>query len=201
MILATAVSLILLNGFSKKTLAAVLSTVAGVIMVGIIFQIGSLLLHISGFNTKEAEFMVMLAQKTKLSVAEVLFAGVLIASLGAVMDVGMSIASALQEMMEVKPDITKKELIKSGFNIGKDMIGTMSNTLILAFTGTGLSTLLVLNVYGIKYHQFVSSDFLAIEVCQGISGTMAIVLMVPVTSMISAAIYVKEQKGRTLRRS
>lgn len=105
------------------------------------------------------------------------------------MDVGMSIASAIWEILEVNPALTAKQLFFSGLNVGKDMIGTMSNTLILAFTGSGLSTLLVLTAYGIRYHQFLSSDFLAIEVGQGLSGTMAVILTVPITSAVSAYVY------------
>ena len=181
-VITTAVTLLLLNGFSKKTLTAVLGTALGTMIVGVLFGMVSYFLHISGYNTDEAEFMVLISSNTELKVAEVLFAGVLISSLGAVMDVGMSIASAIWEILEVNPALTAKQLFFSGLNVGKDMIGTMSNTLILAFTGSGLSTLLVLTAYGIRYHQFLSSDFLAIEVGQGLSGTMAVILTVPITS-------------------
>mgnify|MGYP000433835722 FL=1 len=133
--------------------------------------------------------MVLISQNTHLQIAEVLFAGVLIASLGAVMDVGMSIASAIFEVQNANPQLSRRELFRSGVNIGKDMIGTMSNTLILAFTGSGLSTLLVLTGYGIKYHQLVSSDFLAIELGQGLSGTIAVILTVPVTSAAASVLY------------
>ena len=188
-VITTAVTLLLLNGFSKKTLTAVLGTALGTMIVGVLFGMVSYFLHISGYNTDEAEFMVLISSNTELKVAEVLFAGVLISSLGAVMDVGMSIASAIWEILEVNPALTAKQLFFSGLNVGKDMIGTMSNTLILAFTGSGLSTLLVLTAYGIRYHQFLSSDFLAIEVGQGLSGTMAVILTVPITSAVSAYVY------------
>lgn len=188
-VITTAVTLLLLNGFSKKTLTAVLGTALGTMIVGVLFGMVSYFLHISGYNTDEAEFMVLISSNTELKVAEVLFAGVLISSLGAVMDVGMSIASAIWEVLEVNPALTAKQLFFSGLNVGKDMIGTMSNTLILAFTGSGLSTLLVLTAYGIRYHQFLSSDFLAIEVGQGLSGTMAVILTVPITSAVSAYVY------------
>lgn len=191
--MTTAVTLILLNGFSKKTLAAVVGTALGVLLVGVIFAVCSAGLHISGYNVDETEFMVLIAKNTKLKVSEVLFAGVLIASLGAVMDIGMSIASAVYEIQEANRSLSVRQLFFSGLNVGKDMIGTMSNTLILAFTGGGLSTLLVLTSYGIKYHQFVSSDYLAIEVGRGLSGTMAVILTVPITSLIAALIYKRRQ--------
>lgn len=188
-VITTAVTLLFLNGFSRKTLSAIIGTALGVLLVGVIFAGISYFLHISGYNTDETDFMVLIAGNTKLKIAEVLFAGVLISSLGAVMDVGMSIASAIYEVLEVNRELTAKQLFMSGLNVGKDMIGTMSNTLILAFTGSGLSTLLVLTAYGIKYHQFMSSDFLAIEVGQGLSGTMAVILTVPITSVVSSFLY------------
>lgn len=188
-VITTAAALLLLNGLSRKTVAAICGTALGVILVGIMFAFFSAALHVSGYNTDETEFMVLISKTTQLQISEVLFAGVLIASLGAVMDVGMSIASAISEVQMANPLLERKELFKSGINIGKDMIGTMSNTLILAFTGSGLSTLLVLTGYGIKYHQLVSSDFLAIELGQGLTGTIAVVLTVPITSAIAAVIY------------
>lgn len=188
-VITSAAALLLLNGFTDKTITAILGTALGVIIVGIVFAVCSKLLGISGYNTKETDFMVLISNHSGLRISEVLFAGVLIASLGAVMDVGMSIASAVYEIHEANQSLSVKQLFVSGLNVGKDMIGTMSNTLILAFTGSGLSTLLVLTAYGIKYHQFVSSDFLAVEVGQGLSGTMAVILTVPLTSIISAAVY------------
>lgn len=72
---------------------------------------------------------------TDIQVGQLLFAGILIAASGAVMDVGMSIASTLNELKEKNPMMTSGELFRSGMNVGRDMMGTMSNTLILAFTG------------------------------------------------------------------
>lgn len=193
-VITTAVSLILLNGFSGKTMAAVLSTACGVLLVGVIFAVCSKMMHLSGYNTDEAEFMVLISKNTGLKISEVLFAGVLTASLGAVMDVGMSISSALYEISEVDKKRTAGELLKSGLNIGKDIIGTMSNTLILAFAGSGLTVLLVLNSYGIKYHQLMSSDYLALEIGKGLSATMAVILTVPITSLISSLLYKRKKR-------
>lgn len=193
-VMTTACALVLLNGTGRKTMAAICGTASGVILVGVIFAVFAAVLHISGYNTDETEFMVLISKNTHLQISQVLFAGVLIASLGAVMDVGMSIASALYEVHAVSPELGRGELFRSGLNIGKDMIGTMSNTLILAFTGSGLSTLLVLTGYGIKYHQLVSSDFLAIEIGQGLSGTIAVILTVPLTSAAASVLYKAKRK-------
>lgn len=188
-VITAAVSLFLLNGNHKKTWVATIATGMGVILSGIIFQVIASLVHVSGFNTDQAEALILISQNTGLQISQVLFAGILISSLGAVMDVGLSIASSLYEITCHKADITPRELFQSGLRVGKDMIGTMCNTLILAFTGSSLTTLLMLKAYGVEYAQLMNSDFIAMEIAQGISGTIAIIMTVPIGALLSAVLY------------
>lgn len=188
-IISTIVTLFLLNGCSKKTIVATLATCVGVIISGVIFYFISNLLNISGFNLDEAESLILIAQNTGLKIRDILFSGILISSLGAVMDVAMSIASSIYEINELNRELDMKTIFKSGINIGRDMIGTMSNTLILAFAGTSLSTMLALYSYNTQFNQLMSSDFIAIEFAQSISGSIGIILAVPITSFISAYVY------------
>lgn len=192
-IVTTAVSLLLLNGASAKTFCATASTALGVVFAGVIFSIFAVFFHISGFNTSEAEDLILISQSTGLNIQDILFASILIASLGAVMDVAMSISTALHEVMLYSPQISAKELFLSGIRMGKDMIGTMSNTLILAFAGSCLTTILVLFSYHVQYQQLMNSDFITLEIAQGLSGTMAVVLTVPIASFISAFVYHKQR--------
>lgn len=187
--LSTAVTLYYLNGLSYKTLIGIIATTMGIIIAGILFLILSKLLIISGYQTDEAESLILIAQSTGLQIKDILFAGVLISSLGAVMDVAVSIGSSLYEIISLNPAITGKELYKSGMNIGKDMIGTMTNTLILAYAGSSLMTLLVLISYGLQYQQLLSSNYLAIELGQAIAGSAAVVITVPVTSAVCSLGY------------
>lgn len=191
-VLSTAVTLLLLNGQSKKTYAAIAATTIGVCCSLFLYLIVSQLLHIDGFSTQEAESLILIQQSTGLKIKDVLFAGVLISSLGAIMDVGMSIVSALYEVVRHNPDLTRKEIFQSGIEIGKDMIGTMTNTLILAFTGSAFVTLLVFVSYQVQVHQLFNSNYLSIEIAQGICGTFGIVLTVPAASFISAAFLYKK---------
>ncbi len=187
--LSTAISLYYLNGLSYRTLIGILSTTMGIIITGILFFIISKLLTISGYQTDEAESMILISQSTGLQIKGILFAGVLIASLGAVMDIAVSIGSSLYEIYSLNPAITGKELFKSGMNIGKDMIGTMTNTLILAYAGSSLMTLLIFISYGLQYHQLLSSDYLAIELGQAIAGSAAVVITIPVASAFCSLGY------------
>lgn len=191
-ILATIVTLLLLNGKSKKTLAAILSTVAGISVSLVFFQIISKWMHVNGFSSSEAEGLLLISEETGLNVKNVLFVGIMISSLGAVMDVSMSIVSAVYEVRHHNQKLGFKELFKSGIEIGKDMIGTMCNTLILAFTGSSFVTLLVFMSYQVEFTQFINSNFFAIEFAQGICGTLGIILSVPIASGFSAYFLCKE---------
>lgn len=191
--LSTAVTLLLLNGESKKTLAAILSTIAGVCFSLLLFIVMSHLTHIDGFSTSEAEGLILIQQSTGLRIKDVLFAGVLISSLGAIMDVGMSIVSSLYELHHHSPHLGVKELFLSGIEIGKDMIGTMTNTLILAFTGSAFVTLLLFVSYQVQMNQLLNSNYLSIEIAQGVCGTFGIVMTVPIASIITAVMIGKER--------
>lgn len=184
--LSTVVTLLLLNGHSIKTYSAILSTISGVLLCSLCFYFMSFLLHIDGFSSEEAESLILISAETGLSIKDIMFAGILISSLGAIMDVAMSITSSLFEIRTHKPDITTKELFHSGLEIGKDMIGTMTNTLILAFAGSAFVSLLVLFSFNVDVKQLMNSNYITIEFAQGITGTLGIVLTVPIASLLCA---------------
>ena len=118
-----------------------------------------------------------------------LVGGIVISALGAVMDVAMSISSALEEVHAANPGYGAKELCRSGMNIGRDMVGTMTNTLILAFIGSGLVLILYLYSIAPARHQLLSSAYLANELVCGVSSSIGVILSVPITAAISAAAY------------
>ena len=191
--LITIVSLLLIGGFTKKTVCATIGTIMGVAVSGIIAMLFGKLSHISGYNTEEIENLIYVAQNCKLQVGDLLYSGILIASLGAVMDVAMSISSTIQEIHDRNPEISKKELFKSGIHVGKDMMGTMSNTLILAFTGSSLNTMIMIYAYSYPYNQMINMYSIGIELLRGISGTIGIILAVPFVSLIGS-LYLKPNK-------
>ena len=179
-------SMLLLNGFSEKTFTAITATMTGVILAAVFYYIFSGILHLSGFNLEEAEELIIVKGATGLKVGQTLFTGILIASLGAVMDMTMSVASALFEMKEIHPEMYMTEVFRSGISIGQDMIGTMCETLILAFAGSSITALLVMIAYGAQFNQILSSDYVAIELIHSLTGSMAVILSVPITAGLSA---------------
>lgn len=185
-ILITIVSLYLIDGITKKSVSAMIGTIIGVIIAGICAAGFGYVAKISGYNVSEVEELVFVTNNTELKIGGILFAAILIASLGAVMDVSMSIASTLTEIHNHNKNMGTAELFKSGINVGRDMMGTMSNTLILAFTGGSINTLILNYAYALKYNQIINMYEIGIEIMQGVSGSIAIILSVPLVSIISA---------------
>lgn len=131
------------------------------------FYLFSTLLHLSGMNDTNGEGLVLVAGQTGLELHWLLLVAVLISSLGAVMDVALSLASSLHELREADGKMSGLQLFAAGMRIGRDMIGTMSNTLILAFAGEAVTTLLLLMAYGWHSSQLFASDYAAIQVAPG----------------------------------
>lgn len=198
-ILSTAVSCFCISGLTKKTVYNIISATVGCLSAGIIYKIFALILSISGVSMEETESLVLISQSTGLKLSGVLFAGVMISALGAVMDVAVSLGASLYEIRELNPEITAKQLFKSGMNIGKDMIGTMTNTLILAFAGGSIATLIALASYGVQYHQLLSSNYIALEVAKGLAGSAAVVLTVPISALVCAFGYAKHKNSKQMK--
>lgn len=188
--------MVLLNGVSRKTVTAIAATMAGVIAAAVVYYIFSSVLHLSGFNLEESEELILIQNSTGMHVGELLFTGILIASLGAVMDMTMSVASSLFEMKHIHPEMTQKEIFRSGMTVGRDMIGTMCQTLVLAFAGTALASLLVMISYGTTFNQLLSSDYTALELMHSLTGSMAVILTVPITSGLSALVMESSWKNK-----
>ena len=187
-ILITVITHILLADLEMKSISAMLGTICGVVVAGIIALIFGKAANVNGYNVQEIETLVFIGQGSELNVGGMLFSGILISSLGAVMDGAMSVSSSLNEIQLNRPDIRGKELFKSGINIGRDMIGTMSNTLILAYVGSSINLIMIIYAYSYQMHQVLNMYSIAIELMSGIAGTMGIILAVPFTSFITAVL-------------
>lgn len=183
-VLSITVTLLLVSGINKKTLTAILGTVSGVVIAGITAYIFGDLSNLSGITMDDAESLMYIAEDTGLKIKGLMFTGILVASLGAVMDVAMSISSSIFEMNSINSKITFKDLFKSSMNIGKDIIGTMTNTLILAFAGGSLSVLILIYSSSMPYNKLINLDILGTEIVQGLAGSIGIILAVPITALI-----------------
>ena len=191
-ILTTIVTMYLVGGASGKTAVAIAGTVLGVLISAMFALIFCKMTDISGYNVSAIESLIYVRDQTGIEVGQLLFAGILIASLGAVMDVAMSISSTIEEISYQNPELGIK-----GMRVGKDMMGTMSNTLILAFAGGSINTLVFIYAYNYEYLQMINMFDIGIEIIQGVASSMGVILTVPICSFLSACIQGKQKKTLT----
>lgn len=194
-VIITLVTFILIADFQMKSIGAMLGTIFGVIVSGLIALVFGHFGHVTGFNVDDIENLIYVGQNSRLDIGGMLFSGILIASLGAVMDVAMSVSTSLHEIKEQRSEITAKEIFKSGINIGRDMIGTMSNTLILAYVGGSLGLVMIIYAYSYQMHQILNMYSIAIEIMRGVAGTIGIILTVPITSLIMSVLLTREKSS------
>ncbi len=174
---------IIIAGLNKKSLTAALGTSGGVISAGIMAVIFGFFAKLSGV-TEESLFLAVASNDIVFNFKDLFFAGIVISALGACMDVGMSISSALDEIKQKNPEITWKELLKSGMNIGRDVIGTMTNTLILAYVGGSLTLILLFMATNMSIGEIINKETIAIEAVSALAGSMGVVFTVPTTSLV-----------------
>lgn len=194
--LTTFATFLFIGGWSKKTLIATLGTTAGVVIAGISASLFSKFSGVSGWNVSNIESLMVLWNTQGIQVGQLLFSGLLISALGAVMDVSMSITSAMEEICTQRADITQPELMRAGLRIGRDMMGTDANTLILAFTGSSLAHLVLTYSYHLPNLQIVNANNVGILVMQGVAGSLGIVLCVPCTILLAGMIYRPQKSHR-----
>ena len=185
----TAVTMYFIGGPTRKTVVASAGTVAGVVIAGLVAAIFGAATGISGWNVSDIETLITLWNTNGINVGELLFAGLLISSLGAVMDVAMSVASSMGEVLAQNPAMSRGALFASGMRIGRDMMGTDSNTLILAFAGGSVSMLVLDYAYDLPILQILNSNNIGISVMQGLAGSFGVVLAVPVTVALATLLY------------
>lgn len=193
-VLVTAATFVILGGVDKKTVCACLGTLAGIALATVFGLLAQKLLRIDGYRQEYAEALLQLRQtgESAIGITGLITAGVIVSTLGAVMDVAMSISSALQELTRVNPDLTSRDLFKSGMNIGRDMVGTMTNTLILAILGSGLTLVVYIYSLSLQPWQLLSSAYMSLEAISGIASSIGVMLAVPLTAAICAVSYGKK---------
>lgn len=199
-IITTVVTMYFIGGATRKTLVAIGGTVAGVVIAGVMASLFSWASGITGLNVSDIESLLTLWNTNGIQVGGLLFSGLLISSLGAVMDVAMSIGSAISEVYSQNPSISRRELFKAGMHVGRDMMGTDSNTLILAFAGNSVSMLVLDYAYHLPYQQIINSNNIGIAIMQGLSGSFGIVLSVPVTVLLAVFLYTARGKKKELEK-
>ncbi|WP_104373192.1 YibE/F family protein [Desulfocucumis palustris] len=190
----TTFTLLVIGGKSAKTLSAIMGTIGGVLVAGILaFLVGSAA-HLTGFSDEEMQMLVYIPQQIDFDYRGILFSGMIIGALGAVMDVGMSIASAVDEIKKANPMMGKTALIRAGMNVGRDIMGTMSNTLILAYTGGAIPLMLVFMAYKMPFVKILNLDLIATEIVRALAGSIGLIVAIPITSIIAGILLEGRKK-------
>ena len=189
-------SFLLLGGINKKTVTAMIGTAFGLIMSMLFGLISQKIFRVDGMRMGEYidSLLQLKFSGSTLKLKGLLIGGTLISALGAVMDVAMSISSSMSELTALNPNLTRKKIFSSGMNIGHDIIGTMTNTLILAFVGSSLVMLLYICSQDYPAVQLFSSNLIAVELVHSISSSIGVILSVPLTVFVSSLIYKSDKK-------
>ena len=193
-VIVLAATMYLINGWTKKSLAAFGATLGGILTACLAAILFGHAVNLSGYNVSNIENLMFVAQNTLIDVGQILFAGILFASLGAVMDIAMDVTAACAELERHKPDISRKALFTAGMNVGRDVMGTMSTTLILAFFGGSLGVWLLDYAYDLPYLQLINSNAVGIEIMKGFSASFGVIFTVPIAAALSAATHKVEHK-------
>ncbi len=191
-------NLMLLNGANIKTLCAILGNLGGLLISAILTLFMNKMLHITGLVDNDAAFLLLQSTTAAIDLKGIVWSGILIGSLGAIMDVAMSIASALQELAENMQYKRFSTILRSGLNIGRDAMGTMTNTLILAYIGSSLAMALLLILNSNDMLWLFNLEMIVVEILQSLTGSIGILCAIPITSVAAAYLYtIPEKKQKT----
>lgn len=183
------VSIIAIMGFGKKTLASILGSCFGILCYVLFYFLITFVLRLDGFNISQIDTLIIAG--VGIGVRELLFSSILITSLGGIMDVAVSLASAIFELSQSLKKPTFKVLLKSGMKVSRDIIGSSANTLILAFTGSFLISLILFAITNTNYQVLVNRVDIGIEILRAFAASSAMIVCAPVTVLISASKFAK----------
>ena len=192
-VVATAFTITLVGGLNGKSAAAIIGTVGGVLTSGLLAIGAGSIARLTGLSSQEAQMLAYIPQGIDFDFRGLLMAGIIIGALGAVMDVGMSIASAVCEVHKANRSASLKQLFWAGINVGRDVMGTMANTLILAYTGSSLSLLLLVRAYDMDMIRLMNMDSISSEIIRALAGSMGLVAAIPVTALMAALFHTKSR--------
>lgn len=185
---STLITLGMVGGPNRKTLSALGGVAGGIAVAGALASLAGRWAHLTGFSAEESVLLLYLPNGSNFDVQGLLFAGIMLGSLGAIMDMGMSVASAVGEVRQANPGYSVQELFRAGMNVGRDTMGTMANTLILAYTGSSIPLLMILLTYKHSYLKMLNFDFIASECVRAFSGTIGMILAIPLTALLGAVL-------------
>ena len=192
-----AMTLILVNGSNRLSLCAAIGCFSGVLASGALYFISNHFLQLTGMVDEDSLYLKFLLDDKTIDLKAIVFAAIIIGAVGAIMDVSVSMAASLHEIKVSVPGSTPYSLMRSGITIGRDIMGTMSNTLILAYIGSSLSVTLLLIAYSGSWLALLNREMIVVEILQALIGSIGLMLTIPLTSLVCAIIYCKQDNVST----
>lgn len=189
-------SYVFIGGLHTKAMTAALGAFGGVLLAALFAYLASRAAQVSGLDLENHEDLLRVGADNGMKIRDLFLCGILIAAEGAIMDISMSVASAVEEVHRVDPTRRLLSLFRSGMHIGRDAMGTMANTLILAFAGTGLNIMISAYAAEISFTELINSNYITMEIIQMLAGSFGMVLTVPVVALVAAAIFSRQKKTK-----
>jgi uncharacterized membrane protein len=188
--LTTSVIILLISGFSRKGLVALSGSIVGVLITSLLAQLFGHFFRIPGTVQEFSEALIY-AGFTHLKFSDIFLSAIFISAAGAVMDVAMDIAASQNELIIKKPGMKSKELILSGFNIAYPVIGTMTTTLLFAYSGSFIFVFMLFMAKGTPMVSIVNVNYIAAEILHTLVGSFGLVLVAPATAIIGGFFYTR----------
>lgn len=182
------VILFVIGEFSKKGLASFLGTVCGILVTCVLSIIFTRLLKLSGAVRPFMETL-LYSGYSQINITDIFIASIFMAASGALMDISMDVATSIEEVHRHNSNLTQSQLILSGFRVGKTVIGTMTTTLLLAYSSSYMGLLLVFIAQGTPLLQILNLNYVSSEILNTIVGSFSLVLTAPLTAIIAGLLY------------
>lgn len=184
-IIISSTTLFYINGFNKKTISSLFSVIIVVLITMLLTYKMGIDAKIQGFCKEQAETLFALSMYVNLDFSSVVVCEILIGLLGAIIDVSISISSSMNEIYQSDPTIAKSSLLKSGMSIGKDILGTMTNTLLFAYISGFMALIIWFRAFHYSLSDIINGKVFSSEVFQVLSSGIGIILIIPVTAIIT----------------
>lgn len=194
-VLTTTVIILLVYGWTREFAAATVSTVLGTVSTAVIALVFIGLVQINGAVMPYAESLIY-AGYPNLNLTAVLIGSIFLACSGALTDIAVDITSAIHEVIEKRPDISRLEAIKSGLYVGRNAIGTMTTTLLLAYSGGYIGMLMVFVAQGTPINNVLNLNYVAAEIINTMAGSIGLVLVAPLSAVIGGIMLVRRKGDR-----
>jgi uncharacterized membrane protein len=182
-------TLVIVYGINKKSLATAIGCFSGILLSSLIMVAMTFILKLTGIVSEESVYLLYLELENPINLKAIIFGSVLIGAIGAIMDVAVDISASLREISYKINKPSFNELFKSGITIGKDIMGTMTNTLILAYIGSSLSSVLLITAYNNSMLYVFNKELIVVEILQALIGSIGLIFTIPFTSFICAILF------------